>query len=111
MTVYADVLVGLNIVITYLIIVSVRLICKRATNKWGVGIASLIGGFSSLIIFYEDIPLLVSVIYKLLVAGLITGVGFLPRSVRGFFIYLSSEQCRFMTRKTVKACFQRDDLE
>ena len=90
MTVYADVLVGLNIIITYLIIVSVRLISKRATNKWGVGIASLIGGFSSLIIFYEDIPVLVSVIYKLLVAGLITGVGFLPRSVRGFLkVFLS----------------------
>lgn len=84
MTVYADVLVGVNIIITYIIIVSVRLICKRATNKWGVGIASLIGGFSSLIIFYEDIPLLASVIYKLLVAGLITGVGFLPRSIKGF---------------------------
>ncbi len=84
MTVYADVLVGVNIIITYLLIVSVRLICKRATSKWGVGLASLIGGFSSLVIFYEDIPLPVSVLYKIIVAGLITGIAFLPRSVRGF---------------------------
>ncbi len=85
MTVYADVLVGVNIIITYILTVSVRLICKTATSKWGVALASLMGGFSSLIIFYEDMPLLLSVLYKLVVAGLITGVAFMPRSIRGFF--------------------------
>lgn len=84
MTVYADVLVGVNIIITYILIVSVRLICKIATSKWGVGIASIIGGFSALIIFCEDIPPMASVLYKLITAVLITGVGFLPRSIRGF---------------------------
>ncbi len=90
MTVYADVLVGLNIIITYLLIVSVRLICKRGTSKWGVVLASLLGGLSSLIIFYEDISLLGSVIYKIIVAALITGIGFLPRSIKGFLkVFLS----------------------
>ncbi len=84
MMVYADVLVGVNIIITYVLIVSVRLICKTATNKWGVALASLIGGFSSLVIFCEDMPLLLSVLYKIAVAGLITGIAFLPRNVRGF---------------------------
>lgn len=84
MTVYADVLVAVNVIITYLIIISVRLVCKRATNKWGVVVASLVGGLSSLIIFYEDISLLGSVIYKIVVASIITAVGFLPRSVKGF---------------------------
>lgn len=85
MTIYADVLVGVNIIITYVLIVSVRLICQLATSKWGVGIASFIGGLSSLIIFYEDMPLVGSVIYKIVTGALIVGVGFLPRSVRGFF--------------------------
>ncbi len=84
MTVYADVLVGINILITYLIIISTRLVCKRATNKWCVALASLFGGLSSLIVFYDDISLLGSISFKLIVAAVITGVAFLPRSVMGF---------------------------
>ncbi len=85
MTVYVDVLVSINILITYLILISTRLVCKFATSRWCVAVASLLGGFSSLVIFYDDIPIFLSVIYKLLVAAIITGVGFLPRTVKGFF--------------------------
>lgn len=85
MVVYADVLIGVNVIVTYFLIISTRLICRMPTNKWLVGVASLVGGVSSLIIFYEDMPVVLSVGYKLLVAAVITGVGFTPRSARGFF--------------------------
>ncbi len=84
LVVYADVLVGVNVIITYFLIISTRLICRLPTNKWLVGAASLVGGLSSMIIFYEDMPLVLSVGYKLLVAAIITAVGFTPHSVRGF---------------------------
>lgn len=77
-SVYADVLVALNILITYLILVSSRLVCRCATNKWGVAIASVIGGLSSLIIFCDDLPLPLSVVYKITVAATVTAIAFLP---------------------------------
>ena len=84
MVVYADVLVGVNVIITYLLIVCTRLICRLPTNKWSVGVASLVGGLSSLVIFCDDMPVPLSVGYKLLVAVIIILVGFTPRSARGF---------------------------
>lgn len=83
-TVYADVLVALNILITYLILVASRLFCRIATNKWGVAIASIIGGLSALIIFYEGMSVIWSVIYKITVAAVITLVAFLPGNFRMF---------------------------
>ena len=83
-TVYADVLVALNILITYLILVSVRLVCRIATNKWGVAIASVLGGLSSLIIFCESMSAVWSVVYKLFVASVITAVAFLPGNIKIF---------------------------
>ncbi len=83
-TVYADVLVALNILITYLILVSVRLVCRYATNKWGVAIACVLGGISALIIFCESMSVVWSVIYKLSVAAVITAVAFLPENLKIF---------------------------
>lgn len=83
-TVYADVLVALNILFTYLILICVRLMFKFATNKWGIAIASVLGGISSLIIFAENIPLVWSVIYKIAVACVITAIAFLPDRLKLF---------------------------
>lgn len=83
-TVYADVLVSLNILITYLILVSVRLACRIPTNKWGVAIASILGGLSSLIIFCDNILTVWSVVYKIAVASVITAVAFLPLNLKMF---------------------------
>ena len=83
-TVYADILVGVNVLITYLLIVSTRLVCKKATNKWGIAISSVIGGLSSLIIFFQNLPAFGSVLYKLVLAAVITGLAFLPESIKGF---------------------------
>lgn len=84
MTVYADVLVSVNVLITYIFIVCTRVICKMATNKFLVAIGSFIGGFSSLIIFFDVKYQVLSFFIKLLTAAVIVGVSFLPRSIRGF---------------------------
>lgn len=84
MTVYADVLVSINILITYIFLVCTRVICKTATNKFFVAIGSFVGGFSSLIIFADIKYQALSFLVKLLIGAVIVGVSFLPRSIRGF---------------------------
>lgn len=84
MIIYADVLVALNILITYILIVAVRVFCKIPTNKWVVMVASLVGGFSALIIFWENMNMVLSVVYKLICGGVIAGVAFLPKNMKTF---------------------------
>lgn len=84
MTVYADVLVALNILLTYIIIVASRVLCKIPTNKWAVLISSLIGGICSLVIFYENGGAVFSFLYKLITGAVIVGIGFLPKSPKQF---------------------------
>jgi stage II sporulation protein GA (sporulation sigma-E factor processing peptidase) len=55
-----------------------------ATNKFLVAIGSFIGGFSSLIIFFDVKYQVLSFFIKLLTAAVIVAVSFLPRSIRGF---------------------------
>ena len=78
-TIYVDVLVSINILITYIFLVCVRVFLRYPTNKWGVGIASLLGGLSSLIIFVPNLNVIVSVLYKVLLCSLIVTVSFLPK--------------------------------
>lgn len=84
MTVYADVLVALNILLTYILLVACRVMCKIPTNKWAVAVASFIGGFSSLIIFYDSAGTAFSFLYKLITGGIIVAIGFLPKSLKIF---------------------------
>ncbi len=84
MTVYADVLVALNILITYILIVASRVACKIPTNKWAVAISSVIGGFSSLIIFFEDLSAGVSLLYRLISGAIIVGIAFIPKNLKTF---------------------------
>ena len=84
MTIYADVLVALNILVTYIIIVAVRVFCKIPTNKWAVMLASLVGGFTSLIIFRDNLSLAYSALYKLFCGVVIVALAFLPKNIRLF---------------------------
>ena len=90
MTVYADVLVALNILITYIIIVASRVLCKIPTNKWAVSCACVLGGVSSIVIFFEDGGAVFSLIYKLITGAVIVGIGFLPKSPKTFIKALSA---------------------
>ncbi len=84
MTVYADVLVALNILLTYILIVASRVLCKVPTNKWAVLLSSVIGGVSSLVIFYENGGVAFSFLYKIITGGVIVGVAFLPGALKIF---------------------------
>lgn len=85
MTVYADVLVALNILLTYILIVASRVISKTPANKWAVMIASVVGGISSLAIFYENGGVVFSVFYKIITGSAIVCIAFLPASLKMFF--------------------------
>ena len=83
--VYVDVLVCINLLITYIFVVCTRIALNIPTNKWGVCIGSVVGGLSSLIIFSDEINVVWSVLYKLCVAGVIVVICFLPNSIKRFF--------------------------
>ena len=84
LTVYADVLVALNILLTYILIVATRVLCKVPTNKWAVLLSSVIGGICSVVIFYENGGTAFSFLYKIITGGVIVGVAFLPKSPKMF---------------------------
>lgn len=83
--IYVDVLLAVNIFVTYILLVCTRVILKNDTNKYGILIASVLGGASSLIIFWEDMPLILSVVYKLVVGVIISFSAFLPKSKKLIF--------------------------
>lgn len=84
MEIYIDVLVALNILVTYILLVCSRVISKIPTNKYAVALASFIGGISSLVIFFDDIGIAFSLVYKTVSAGIIVAVAFLPKSFKVF---------------------------
>lgn len=89
MTVYADVLVAINILITYIFLVCTRVACKMATNKLFVALGSLVGGLFSLVIFMDIKHQALSLLIKLFTGAIIVSVSFLPRSIRSFLkLYL-----------------------
>ncbi len=83
--IYLDVLVAVNIFVTYILLVCTRVIVKLQTKKWGVVIATFLGGISSLIIFWEEMPLVISVIYKIIVGMIISYSAFVPGNKKLFF--------------------------
>lgn len=83
-SVYADVLVSVNILITYIFIVCVRVVFGAPTGKWFVVLASFIGGLSSIVILFDDGGFIFGIVFKALVSAVITAVAFMPRSLKGF---------------------------
>ncbi|MBO7178707.1 MAG: sigma-E processing peptidase SpoIIGA [Clostridia bacterium] len=84
MVIYLDVLIAVNIFVTYIELVCTRVIVKRDTKKAGIIIATLLGGASSLIIFWEEMPLIFSVVYKLFVGIGISYIAFMPKNKKLF---------------------------
>lgn len=84
MVIYADVLVCINVLITYIFLVCVRVFTNIPTGKIGVAVSSLLGGVSALVIFLGDMGLLFSVGYKFATAAVIVAVAFLPRRLKTF---------------------------
>ncbi len=82
--VYLDVLIAVNTLVTYIMIVCTRLIVKRDTHKWGVVLAVFFGGASSLVIFWENMPVVFSVLFKVFGVIIISFSAFLPESKKMF---------------------------
>ncbi len=83
--IYLDVLIAVNIFVTYILLVSTRVLVKRDTKKWGMVFAVISGGAASLIIFWEEMPVALSVIYKVAVGVIISYFAFLPREKKLLF--------------------------
>ncbi len=82
--VYADVLVSLNILFTYVFLVCTRVWGNIATNKWGVCLGSVVGGLSALIVLAGDIGLLFSLVFKITTSIVVVLLSFLPSSFKLF---------------------------
>ncbi len=83
-TVYADVLVAVNILLTYIFLVCTRVFTRMPTYKWGIALASLFGGLSSLVIFLGEFSVVISIVLKLLISSIIIFFGFFPKNLRQY---------------------------
>lgn len=82
--VYVDVLVCINILITYIFLVCTRVLSNVPSNKWGVCIGAIVGGLSSLAIFLDEMNIFLSVAVKLIVSALIVFFSFTPNRLKVF---------------------------
>lgn len=82
--VYVDVLVCINILITYIFLVCTRVLSNVPSNKWGVCIGAIVGGLSSLTIFLDEMNIFLSVAVKLIVSALIVFFSFIPNRFKVF---------------------------
>ncbi len=83
--IYIDVLIGLNIYITYFLLLATESLSKSKSKTLRRGLASCAGGFSSLIILAPDLPFVLLLLIKLAMAAAIVWVGF-GFQARGVFL-------------------------
>jgi stage II sporulation protein GA (sporulation sigma-E factor processing peptidase) len=65
--VYVDVLIVLNTLVNYFILLGVRKITRAHTVRWRIALGALSAGFSSLLIFFDDYGVLMT-LFKILSA-------------------------------------------
>lgn len=91
MIVYADVLVFLNIIVTYFILLATKCFSRASAKTYKIVLASLVGGVSSLYIFLPQQPFLVEILLKLLFSAIITVIAFsavpFKRYIRSVFSF------------------------
>ncbi len=73
-TVYVDVLVALNLYITWFLLLASERLAGSRGSKLRRGLAALVGGLSSLAIFLPELPFPILVLGKLGLAGIITWI-------------------------------------
>ena len=83
--IYADVLVVLNLIITYLLLLCSALVLHLSPSALRLFFGSLLGGLSSLVILLPDLGWFVSLVLKAGICFLITAVSFRSASVGAFF--------------------------
>lgn len=74
--IYIDVLIGLNIYITYFLLLATESLSKSKSKAFRRGLASCAGGLSALIILAPDLPFVFLLLIKLAVAALLIWINF-----------------------------------
>ena len=75
-TVYIDVLVALNLLLTWAMLRACGELCHRAARKGRMALASGIGGISSLVILLPELPWGALLVLRLLLSGLLVRAAF-----------------------------------
>ena len=73
--VYVDVLIVLNTLVNYFILLGVRKITRAYTKRWRIAFGALLSGFSSLLLFIENLGIIMTIL-KMLTAVITIGITF-----------------------------------
>ncbi len=84
MTVYADILIGVNIIINFLLLMLTGKACKTGYKTLRIVAAAFLGGLFSLYIFVPQQHLLIELAVKSAISLLITFIGFGFSSIKHF---------------------------
>lgn len=90
--IYIDILIGINIYITYILLLSTEIFIKSKANILKRGISSSVGGVFSLIIFLPELSFFILTILKLLMAMTIILINF---GFEKFSIFIKRIVCFF----------------
>ena len=83
--IYLDVLVAVNLFVTYFLLLSTALLLHQKPKRWRMVLSALAGGASSLVIFLDDLHWLVPVLIKIALGVLLVIIAF-PWKGKGVFI-------------------------
>lgn len=83
--IYADILIVINIIVNYLLLRATAAMAGCQFKAWRFLIASAAGGFFSLIIFIENIPVFLNIIIKITFLLAMVFIAFGAKSAKAFF--------------------------
>lgn len=75
MTVYVDILIILNTIVNYFLLLAVQKLTRSHQKRWRILIGAIIGGLSSLLLFIENLGVIMTLL-KILTAILMTTITF-----------------------------------
>ncbi len=84
MTVYADVLLVINLFVNYALLLCSSMIMKNPASRWRVLLGATIGAFYGLVIFLPKVPSLIELVLKIASAALIVFGTFGYKNLRYF---------------------------
>lgn len=91
MTVYADVLIVVNMFVNYMLLMCSALIMKKHTSRLRILLGASIGAFYGLVIFLPELNQIVEILLRILITALIVvgtfGFKNIPSFLRGFFTF------------------------
>lgn len=81
--VYVDVLIVLNTLVNYFILLGVRKITRAYTKRWKITLGALLAGFSSMLLFIEDLGIIMTIL-KVLTAVITVAITFGIKPLKHF---------------------------